>query len=64
MARCKKKVKSIEGRYITWKIFSKYFKIKYLLKQYYEEKDKEFYELGLGAVTMNELWRKFLSLLH
>ena len=34
------------------------------MKQYYEEKAKEFYELRLGAMTMKELCSKFLSLLR
>ena len=42
-----KKVKNIKEHYVTWKTFKKYFKIKYLLEQHYEEKAKEFYELRL-----------------
>ena len=48
-----KKVKNIKERYVTWKFFKKYFKIKYLSEQYYEEKAKEFNELRLAAMTMN-----------
>ena len=59
-----RKVKSIKECYVTWKTFKKYFKIKYLSEQYYEEKAKEFYELFLGAMTVKELCSKFLSLLH
>ena len=35
-----KKLKHIKERYVTWKNFKKYFKIKYLWEQYYEEKSK------------------------
>ena len=63
MAR-NKKVKGIKERYVTWKTFKKHFKIKYLSEQYYEEKEKEFYELKLGAMMMKELCSKFLSVLH
>ena len=33
-------------------------------EQYYEERDKEFYELKLGLMTMKDLNNKFLSLLR
>jgi len=35
-----------------------------LSELYYEEKDKEFYDLKLGTMTTKELCNKFLSLLH
>ena len=53
------KVKNINERYVTWKTFKKYFKRKYLSEQFQEEKDKKFYELRLGAMTMKELYNKF-----
>ena len=56
-----KKMKSIKERYVTWKTFKKYYKRKHVSEQYYEEKDKEFYELQLCAMTMKELCSKFLS---
>ena len=59
-----KKVKGIKEIYVTWKTFKSIFKIKYLLKQCQKEKANEFYELRLGAMTMKEICRKFLSLLH
>ena len=59
-----KKVKNINECYVTWKIFEKYFKRKYLSEQYYEEKAKEFYELRLGTMTMKELCSMFWTLLH
>ena len=58
-----KKVKCIKKRYVTWRTFKKHFKQKYLLELYYKEKDKEFWKLGLGAMTMKELCSNFLSLL-
>jgi len=33
-------------------------------EQYYEGKSKQFYELKLGNITMKDLYRKFLILLH
>lgn len=35
-----KKVKNIKEKYVTWKVFKKYFKRKYILEQYFEEKAK------------------------
>ena len=37
-----KRVKSLKEKYVTWGIFKKYFKRKFLSKQYYEERAKEF----------------------
>jgi len=47
-----KKVKNIKEKYVTWKMFKKYFKRKYLSEQYFEEKAKEFYEPRLRSMTM------------
>ena len=58
-----KRVKDIRKKNINWSTFKKYFKKKLLSKQYYEERDKEFYELKLGTMNMKELNSKFLSLL-
>ena len=58
-----KKDKGIKERYVTWKTFKKIFKRKYLSEHYYEEKYKEFYELRLGAMIMNELCSKLLRLI-
>ena len=58
-----KRVKSIKEKYVTWRTFKKYFKIIFLSEQYYEERDKEFYDLKLGSTSMKELSNKFLSLL-
>ena len=33
---------------MTWKIFKKYLKNKYITERYYDEKDKEFHDLNLG----------------
>ena len=57
-------VKNIKEKYLTQRIFKKYFKMKFLSKQYYEERAKKFYELKLGSMSMKELSRKFLSVLR
>ena len=59
-----KRVKGIREKNINWSTFKKYFKKKFLSEQYYEERDKEFYELKLGTMNMKELNNKFLSLLR
>ena len=59
-----KRVKGIREKNINWSTFKKYFKKKFLSEQYYEEQDKEFYELKLGTMNMKELNSKFLSLLR
>jgi len=59
-----KRVKNIKEKYVTCTTFKKYFKRKYLSKQYYEEKAKEFYDLRLSSMSMKELCSKFLSLLR
>ena len=58
-----KMVKNLKEKYLTWSVFKKYFKMKFLSQQYYEERAKEFYELKLGSMSMKELSSKFLSLL-
>ena len=47
-----------------WKHFQKYFKQKYLFDRYYDDKIKEFHELKLGQLTMEEYANKFLELLR
>ena len=43
-----KRVKNLNNKYFTWRVFKKYFKRKFLSKQYYEKISKEFYELKFG----------------
>ena len=49
---------------LEWSYFKKLFKKKYLLEIYYQRKSKEFYELKLGQITMEDLINKFLELLR
>ena len=48
---------------ITWKEFKRYFEKKYLTKRYYDRKMKQFFELKLGIMTIDEYERRFLELL-
>jgi hypothetical protein len=43
--------------------FKKYFEKKYLTKRYYDKKMKEFFELNLGSMTIDEYEIIFLELL-
>jgi hypothetical protein len=57
-------VKGIHEKELSWKQFEKYFKKKYLSERYYDEKTKEFYELKLGQLTMDEYVNKFLEMIR
>ena len=59
-----KRVKGIKEKEVNCSTFKRYFKNKLLSKQYYEERDKEFYELKLGSMTMKDLNSKFLILVR
>ena len=59
-----RRFKGIKEKEVNWITFKRYFKKKFLSKQYYEEREKEFYELKLGSMTMKDLNSKFLSLLR
>jgi hypothetical protein len=49
---------------VTWREFNRYFQNKYLTKQYYDREMKEFFELKLGSMTIDEYERIFLELLN
>ena len=57
-------MKRINERRIVWKRFKKYFKQKCLSDRYYDDNIKEFHELKLGQLTMEEYANKFLELLR
>ena len=59
-----KNVRSIDERDITWELFQQYFKDKYLTEIFYDEKDKEFHDISLGKMTMDDYVTKFTSLLR
>jgi hypothetical protein len=56
-------VQHIREKEVTWKEFKRYFEKKYLTKRYYDRKMKEFFELKLGSMTIDEYERSFLELL-
>jgi hypothetical protein len=57
-------VKGIHEKDLSWKQFEKYFKNKYLSKKYFDGKTKEFYELKLRKLTIDEYINKFLELMR
>jgi hypothetical protein len=56
-------VQYIREKDITWTKFKRYFKKKYLTKRYYDRKMKEFFELKLSSMTIDEYEQRFLELL-
>jgi hypothetical protein len=56
-------VQHIDEKNVTWREFKRYFQKKYLTKRYYDKKMKEFFELKLGSMTIDEYERRFLELL-
>jgi hypothetical protein len=57
-------LKGIHEEDLSWKQFEKYFKNKYLLEKYFDGNTKEFYELKLGQLIIEEYVNKFLELLR
>jgi hypothetical protein len=57
-------VKGVREEDLSWKQFEKYFRKKYFSKKYFNEKTKEFYELKLGQLTIEEYVNKFLDFLR
>jgi hypothetical protein len=47
-------VQIIKKKSVTWREFKKYFEKKYLTKRYCDKKMKEFFELNLGSMTIDE----------
>jgi hypothetical protein len=58
-----KKSKHLDEKNISWTKFKGYFQEKYLFEHYYETKMKEFFELKLGSMTMDEYEKRFFELL-
>jgi hypothetical protein len=56
-------VQHIKEKSVTWREFEKCFEKKYLTKRYYDKKMKEFFELKLGSMTIDEYEIRFLELL-
>ena len=56
-------VQYVKEKGVTWREFKRYFEKKYLTKRYYDKKMKDFFELKLGSITIDEYERRFLEIL-
>jgi hypothetical protein len=50
-------VQHVREKIVTWREFKRHFGNKYLTKRYYDRKMKEFFELKLGNMTIDEYER-------
>jgi len=57
-------VKGIHEKDLSWEQFEINFKKNYLLEKYFDGKTREFYELKLGKLTIDEYINKFLELIR
>jgi hypothetical protein len=55
-------VQCLREKNVTWKDFKKFFEKKYLAKRYYDKKMKEFFELKLESMTIDEYERTLLEM--
>jgi hypothetical protein len=58
-----KQAKNLDEKRISWRQFKGYFQEKYFFWHYYERNMKEFFELKLGTMTMDEYEKWFFKLL-
>jgi hypothetical protein len=57
-------MKRIHEKDLSWQQCDKYFKKKYMSEKFFDGKTKEFYELKLGQLTIDEYINKFLELIR
>jgi len=57
-------VRGVSEQNITWEKFQRYFKKRYLTERFYDEKAREFHDLRLGQLTIDEFITRFTLLLH
>jgi hypothetical protein len=57
-------VNHIDENKITWMQFKNYFQNKYLSNHYYDRKMKDFFEINLWSLTMDEYERIFSEILR
>ena len=57
-------MKGIHEGDLSWEQFKKYFRKKYLSEKYFDEKTKDFSELKLGQIIIEEYVSGFLELLR
>ena len=59
-----KHTKKDEVREIRWSNFHKIFQENYMSEIFFDRKVKEFHELHMGSMTMDDFINRFLDLLH
>ena len=59
-----KHTKKYEVKDIWWSNFHKIFQEKYTSERFFDRKVKEFQELRMGSMTMDDFINIFLDLLH
>lgn len=59
-----KNVRGIREEDLTWSQFKRLFKKKYLSKIYYDDTEKDFYELKMRSITNEEYASRFLEFLR
>ena len=57
-------VHAIDEKIVTWEDFHVKFKNRYLNECYYDDKEKEFHEMRLGQLTIDEFVTKLTNLLR
>jgi len=59
-----KNTRDIYEEEFTWSEFKRLFRKKHLSERYYDDKEKEFYELNMGSMTNEEYTSIFMELLR
>ena len=59
-----KNVRAIWEEELTWSDFKRLFRKRYLSEGYYGDKEKEFYELNMGSMTVEKYTSIFFGLLR
>lgn len=59
-----KMIHAIDEKKLTWEDFQVKFKNCYLNERYYDDKAKEFHEIRLGQLTIDDFVTKFTNLLR
>lgn len=57
-------MKGIQEEELTWSEFERLFRKRYLSERYYDDKEKEFYEIKMGSMTGEEYTSNFLEMLR
>jgi hypothetical protein len=53
---------NLDEKRISWRKFKRYFVEKYMSEKFYEIKMKEFFEIKLGSMKMDEYEKRFFEL--